>query len=75
MFWFKKTFENVLPTYSERLLKLESRVVLLEADILDLATAQSVIRNKVLRKIQFKKEDEEEREGKDLYGGMLLPEK
>jgi len=34
------------------------------------------MRNKVLRKIQFKKEKEEEQEKpKDLYNGMLIPVK
>jgi len=69
----RKTAENVLPTFSERLQRLESRQTRLEADILDLATAINIMRDKVLRKIQFKKEEEEPK-AKDIYAGMLIPE-
>lgn len=70
------TKKNVEPTNEERIRKMEHRLNLLEAEILDLATAQNIIRNKVLKKIQFKnpKEDDED-SSKDLYKGMLLPDK
>ncbi len=74
MFWTKKPPEQVEVSFSQRLLRIESRLTLLEADILDLGTAQEIIRNKVLRKIQGKKPEEEEK-AKDLYGGMLLSDK
>jgi len=65
----QKQPENVPPT-------LISRVTKIEADILDLYVTVDTIRNKVLRKIQFKhtKEEEEKDNSKDLYGGILLPE-
>jgi hypothetical protein len=57
MFWKKKEkpIENVNPS-------IETRFTKLEAEVLALAVAQDVIRNKVLRKIQFKKKEEEEEE-------------
>ncbi len=69
MFFSKK---NVEETSNERLSKLEKRLTRLEAEILDVATAQDIIRNKVLRKIQFKKEEEEPQ---DLYNRVLIPER
>ncbi len=75
MFWNKKPPEQVEVSFSQRLLRIESRLTLLEADILDLGTAQEIIRNKVLRKIQGKKAPEDEDKPKDLYGGMFLSEK
>jgi len=64
MLWFnnKQTTENVLPTYEERLLRLETEVRKLKSENLGFATDIEVIRNKVLRKIQFKKEVETEEE-------------
>lgn len=72
MFWNKK---NVEETSNERLSKLEKRLTRLEAEILDVATAQDIIRNKVLRKIQTKKEDKEEEETESLYSKVLIPER
>lgn len=64
-------------TLVQRISKLETRITLLDAEIMDLATAQDILRNKVLRKIQGRSRPEqlEEEEGKpkDLYGGVLLP--
>lgn len=74
----KKREENVDPTFSERLAKLEARYTRIEANLLDLATAQDIIRNKVLRKIQPKKyedDEESEKKPKDLYNSVLLPER
>ena len=75
LFFRKKAPENVEKTFSERLLRLESRLSVLEADILDLATAQNILRNKVLKKIQFKNIKEEEETSKDLYSEILIKEK
>lgn len=77
-FWSKKREipENV--TQEERIRKIESRLNLLSAEILDVATAQTIIRDKVLRKIQQKKTPDLEMgddKPKDYYGGMLLPDK
>jgi len=73
MFGFGKKEE---PTSLERLKKVETRLNLIEAEILDVATAQEIIRNKILRKIQYrKKELEGEESPKDLYNGILLPDK
>lgn len=76
MFWIKKKLiENVPDTLLERVSKLEKRLTRVEAEILDVATAQDIIRNKVLRKIQSKKSEVDEEETKDLYNGVLIKEK
>jgi len=72
MFWNKP--KNVEQALVDRVSKLETRLTRLEAEILDVATAQDIIRNKVLRKIQNKKEEEPTEKPKDLYNGMLLTE-
>lgn len=78
MLWFsKKKPEIVEYTTAQRLSRIEARVTNVEAQILDLATAQNIMRNKVLKKIQFKnpKEDEEEApKREDLNSKVLLPE-
>jgi len=76
-FWQTKTKENVEPTCLERVSRLEARITKLEAENLDLCTAIDIIRNKVLRKIQFKKEvdDTSTDSTTSMYNGMLLPEK
>lgn len=72
-FWHKKPIKNVDLTEKEEISKLKARINRIEAEVLDIATAQEIIRNKVLRKIQGKRHVEEE-ETKDLYNGMLLKE-
>jgi len=75
MLWFKP--KNVELTSNERIKKLEHRLTLIESEILDIATAQNIIRNKVLKKIQFKNpkiDEEEEDKPKDLYNSVLLKE-
>ena len=69
MLFFKK--KNIDFTESERLHKLEIRMNLYEAELLDLQVAQSILKDKILKKIQIKKPTNEENP-KDLYGGMLL---
>jgi len=74
MFSIFKRKEIEEPTLRERMLKLESRVALFEASLIDLATAQDIIRNKVLRKIQAPKQEKEESTTSDPYKGMFIPE-
>ncbi len=75
MFWIKKTpKENVPETFEKRLSKLESEVKSHSSDIFSLFMDQKMLRDKVLRKIQFKREEEQEEKPKDLYNGMLLKE-
>jgi archaellum component FlaC len=62
MFWAKINGKKEDETSIERVKRLETRLTRVEAEILDVATAQDIIRNKVLRKIQVKKEVEEEEE-------------
>ena len=61
-------------TCLDRVSAVEKRLSRLEAEILDVATAQDIIRNKVLRKIQSRKAPEEEEESKDIYNGVLIKE-
>jgi hypothetical protein len=72
MWLFNK--KNVEITSNERLKKLEHRLTLIEAEILDIATAQNIIRNKVLKKIQFKNPKEDDENPQDLYKSVLLKE-
>jgi len=59
MFWFQRK-EVEKPLDNVDLRKLNAKVIRLEAEITDLAIAQDIIRNKVLRKIQSKRIVEEE---------------
>jgi len=63
------TFKDDITILEDSIKKMQTRLTRLEAEILDVATAQDIIRNKVLRKIQFKKPSEEE-ESKDEWGGI-----
>jgi len=68
-FFQSKTSKNVETTLeSSEYRKLLVRITQLEAEVLALATANDIIRNKVLRKIQFKKEEETEKE--DGFAGI-----
>jgi hypothetical protein len=71
----KKQDKTLNPSQYDELFSLKSRVIRIEAEILDIMTAQNIIRNKVLKKIQFKKGDEEEEKPQDLYNGVLLRDK
>jgi hypothetical protein len=68
MGWFDKKKEE--ETSSDRLKKVETRLTRLEAEILDVATAQDIIRNKVLRKIQSKRVPEEEETDEINFKGI-----
>lgn len=73
MFWNKP--QNVDKTLQKRIEELENRTTKLESDFLAVLLDQKVLRDKVLRKIQFKREPEteqEEEKPKDLYNGMLI---
>lgn len=72
MFWQTK---NVEITSEERINRLEKRLIRAESEILDLNVTVDSLRNKVLRKIQRKHEEEETEEPKDLYNSMLIKEK
>lgn len=74
-FWRGNKPQPEPETCAERVSKLEKRLTRMEAELLDLATAQDIIRDKVLRKIQIKREPTETTETKDLYNGVLIPEK
>jgi hypothetical protein len=76
-FFKKKEPENVPETFGERLSRVEKRLTRMEAEILDVATAQDIIRDKVLRKIQVQKpkpEPQESEEKEDLYKNVLIKE-
>lgn len=71
MLWFKRK-ENVKTTLeSDEYRELKVKLVKLESEILGIITAQDLIRDKVLRKIQYKRKDvEEEEENKNEWGGI-----
>jgi hypothetical protein len=72
--WFnnKKPPERLEETAKEAIRRIEIRLTRVEAEILDVATAQDIIRNKVLRKLP---KQDNEAETKDLYNGVLIAEK
>ena len=72
-FFTKKQPENVDLALKDEILQLKTRLTRVEAEILDVATAQNIIRDKVLRKIQTKKQPEEE-ETQNIYNKVLIPE-
>jgi len=72
MLWFTKKEENVSQSLIKRVVELENRVLSLESQILSVQMDQKVIRDKVLRKIQFKKDESDTPQ--DIYKGMLIPQ-
>lgn len=68
--WPWKKEENVDMTILQRIKKLEIRCTSLEADTLALATAQDIIRNKVLKKIQKPRVEENEEENEVYPDGL-----
>jgi hypothetical protein len=73
MWLFKEKTD--LKTYEERIKTLELKVFKLESEVLSTILDQKIMRDKVLRKIQFKRPEEEEEkteESKDLYNGVLV---
>ncbi len=71
--WFKRK-EIDIETFNKRLISVENAIIKLNSEILGVTVDQKLIRDKVLRKIQFKKEPEEEEERLDPYKGVLVPE-
>jgi hypothetical protein len=57
--WFKRKV-NVEQSYIDRLTIVESKITRLSAEILDLNVSLDLVRDKVLRKIQKKREEEPE---------------
>ena len=79
MFWQKwkdsSKDEDLPESVSERLDRLEKKMTRLSAEMLDVMTSVQILRDKVLKKIKFKRGDEkDEDESKDLYNGMLIKE-
>jgi hypothetical protein len=63
MFWDKK--ETI--DYKRELEAIKIRMTRIETEILDIATAQDAIRDKVMRKIRLKEQIEN-----DVWGGIPL---
>lgn len=66
-------------TLTDRMRKLESKMLKLDAEVLDLAAALEIVRDKVLRKMQKRRKDMEDMaeedellEGKNPLEGKLL---
>lgn len=72
---FGKGNESDVTTLRKRILDLEDMLTSIQNKVKSLELDQDDLRNKVLRKIQFKKEKEEEEKPKDIYGGMFIPAK
>ncbi len=71
--WFKRQ-ENVSANLIKRVSEHEAELAQLRSHLLGVEMDIKSLRDKVLRKIQNKKPEEEEEKGKDLYNGMLIPE-
>lgn len=74
MVWFtkqKKKEEKVLPSFEERLLNVEMDIRKLKNENIALNLDLESMRNKVLRKIQQKKTQEEEENDTDSFGFPL----
>jgi len=74
-FWNKKTDPISDPKLIERISALESRQTHLAAEILDLNLSLGLLRDKVLKKIKGKFDQEDLEEPKDLKKQILLPER
>ena len=60
MFWNRKREEYEKIDVESELISIKSKIARMEAEILDILTAQATIRDKVLRKIRLKNVDDEE---------------
>lgn len=69
--WFKRQ-ENISATLIERVSKQETEISLLKSSVVALEMDMKTMRDKVLRKIQGKKDVEDEEKPKDRYSGMLI---
>jgi len=70
-FFTKKPVDNVKDTLeSKEYTKLMARITKLEAELLEVITAQAIIRDKVLRKIQFKRKEDNEEGEENVWGGI-----
>lgn len=69
LFWKKKSAENVDLTLKEEVRVMKSKLTRLESEVLDIITSLDIIRNKVLRKIQIKKDINTEDESEE-WGGI-----
>lgn len=75
MFWDrKKPDENVPKTFESRIVSIERRLGEIESQILAITIDQKMVRDKVLRKIQFKHTEEEEQQP-DPYKSVLIPDR
>jgi len=74
MLWFTNTKkeENVPKTYIERLELLETEVRKQKNELIGLNMDMDTLRNKVLRKIQAKREQEEQEKDVDAFGIPLI---
>lgn len=69
---FKKREKTVNETFEERLINIENQIKQQKRDILDLYTDIDAIRNKVLKKIQTRRIQEEETEEESVKKTGIL---
>lgn len=63
---------EILKTYEKRLIDVENAINRLNSEVLSVTTDQKIIRDKVLRKIQFKKEVSNEEETQNLNSEAVI---
>jgi hypothetical protein len=71
MLFFKKNERKVSDAFEDRLANVEKRLKNVENETLGLATENEIIRNKVLRKIQFKRNELNAEEPEDKTPKVL----
>ena len=69
MFWNKKKDEE--PQISERISSLSAKIARIEAEILDLYTANDIIRKKLIGRLRRNVEKDEEEDKADSINGMF----
>ncbi len=74
IFFTTKKEQNVPETWEKRLDNLQERLRSAEMTLLDVVSDQKALRDKVLRKIQFKNPKKDDDEEEDLNKRVLLPE-
>jgi len=75
MVLFKKLFDavNVIKTYEQRLINAENSINRLNSEVLSVATDNKTLRDKVLRKIQFKKPQQDDESDDNNAIGPFIP--
>jgi len=71
MFWSKSKDVEKKPIDSDEYLVLLGKIIKLQSEVLEIATAQELLRDRVVKKMSFKKPiKEEDEENKNEWAGI-----